>query len=307
MPQTHEEQLSALEKSVADIEGLLQKLGAKGGLHYPDSDDADAVGSGKKNTKVPKVTMHKAKKKPKADDGDAEDEEDGGDDEDTEKRLADASVDDLEKALEKAKKKDKTLLAGPSMGKAKKKPKVDEEDDGDMEDDWSEAADSKTKKRAEDEVLMVGDQRIAKSVVGETAFEIFKAQSEQIEKAQEEIKKERDLREFEQLKKRADDSFPHVPGTTEERANMLKVMGKMPEKLRKSFETVMTHSEKMAKSAFESLGYSSGDLENIRKGSQDFEAKVTEIKKRDNCSRTEAMTKARQEAPELFKAAQAAN
>ena len=166
------------------------------------------------------------------------------------------------------------------------------------------AAEVEAKKAAaaNDETITIAGQTIAKSVVGAAQFAIIKSQSEEITKAKEDIAKERDLREMAELRKRADDSYPHVPGTTDERALMLKALAPLDEKVRKSFEAVLTQSEKLAKAAFEMVG-SNGGKDNAN--GQTFEKKISEIRKRDNSTRTEALAKARDEHPDDFAAYQA--
>ena len=113
----------------------------------------------------------------------------------------------------------------------------------------------------DDEVAKIGGQEIRKSAVGDTAFEIMKAQQAQLDNQAADIKKANDATELSDLRKRADDEYLHVPGSTEERADMLKAMSGMDEPLRKSFEAVFTQSEKLAKSAFSTLGHNNGGVE----------------------------------------------
>ena len=152
--------------------------------------------------------------------------------------------------------------------------------------------------------MTIEGQVIAKSVVGEAQFAVFKGMADKLEKAQTEIAKERDLRENAEFCKRADDVYKHVPGSTQERADMLKAISKMPEALQKSFEAVLTQSEKLAKSAFETIGTMVSKQD--KDASETFEKSVSEIRKRDNCTRAEALQKARKENPEGFKAYQQA-
>jgi predicted enzyme involved in methoxymalonyl-ACP biosynthesis len=155
------------------------------------------------------------------------------------------------------------------------------------------------------ESVVIEGETISKAEVGDAVFNVLKAQSERIEKADKEIQKAKDEAELERLKKRADDMYSHVPGTTDERASILKAMSAMPEGLRKSMEKVMLQSEKLAKSAFERVGTSGGrDPADMQKSKIDFEKKVAEIAKRDGVSRVDAMAKARLEDPEAFKAFQ---
>src|SRR5262249_40859332 len=105
------------------------------------------------------------------------------------------------------------------------------------------------------------------------------------------------------LRKRADDDFNLVPGTVDQRAEMLEAIGKMEKPLAEAFTKVLTHSQKVAKMAFNTISHGGGDPA-IAKSAQGFEAKVAEIKKRDSCSGTEAMKKARKEDPDGFEAYQ---
>lgn len=74
----------------------------------------------------------------------------------------------------------------------------------------------------------------------------------------------------------------------------------MPEAVRKSFETIMTAAENMAKSAFDRIGMTQEQKMDVAKAACDFQSKVNEIAKRDNIQAHQAMSKARQEAPELY-------
>jgi len=183
----------------------------------------------------------------------------------------------------------------------------DPEDSDDMLDDESDSAPAKKTKKAADETVEFNGQTIAKSAVGEAQFAIFKSMAAELAKASTDIAKAQDDALTARLEKRADDQYAHVPGSTQERGAMLKAIEKMDEPLRKSFEAVFAQSEKLAKAAFSTVGTSSGDSENIKKSKQDFETKVTEIAKRDNIARAAAMTKARAEHPDLFKAYQDSN
>ena len=52
--------------------------------------------------------------------------------------------------------------------------------------------------------------------------------------------------------------------------------------------------------AFDRFGMRPEESQNIEKAAADFDSKVQEIRKRDNCTQTEAMQKARTEHPDLF-------
>jgi hypothetical protein len=162
-----------------------------------------------------------------------------------------------------------------------------------------------------DETLSIAGRTITKSVVGEDQFAIFKKQAEDIATAQTELAKERDARVMSDLRKRADDEFPHVPGSVDDRASMLKAMSAMDGDIRRSFETVLKQSEALAKKAFETVGVKDpkelAALEKRNSDGNEFEKKISEIASRDKIGKTEAMQKARGEYPDLFKAFQEAD
>lgn len=172
------------------------------------------------------------------------------------------------------------------------------------ESDKIERDEKKVEKVEKDEELVFKGQTIKKSVVGADQFVVFKSMADELTKASTDIAKAQDDALMARLEKRAEDDYSHVPGTTQERAAMLKAMSTMDEKLRKSFEAVFAQSEKLAKSAFDTVGVSTGDSEDVKKARSTFDAKVTEIAKRDNVGRAAAMAKARTEFPEEFKAYQ---
>lgn len=152
-------------------------------------------------------------------------------------------------------------------------------------------AHAETKKslvEATDEVIKVGDTEVKKSVVGEAQFSVTKALSE-----------ERDLAN---LEKRAATDLPLVVGTDTEKALALRHVEKLDADApaRKALEAIIQSAQKMAVAGFESLGTSGGLTETQKAAKDQFEDKVGEIQKRDNCSRTNAMSKARKEHPELF-------
>lgn len=216
---------------------------------------------------------------------------------------------------------DEAAVAAKKAKAAKSLKKADDNSDADSYDDMSDEDDdeeddsaSKSAKKAVakkgaddlaklDETVVIDGQTIAKSAVGDVAFTIFKAQADRLKKAEEDIAKERDLRVTAEFKKQADDLYKHVPGSVDERADMLKAISTMDAKLQKSFTKVFDQSEKLAKSAFETIGTKGGD-QDVKKAAQTFETKVAEIAKRDGIKRTEAMAKARLEYPDEFKAFQ---
>lgn len=159
-------------------------------------------------------------------------------------------------------------------------------------------ADDATEKLAkrsddQDEMLKIGDREIRKSVVGEDAFEAFKAQ-------QSEIAAEREKNDQQRLEKRAAEEMPSIAGDAKHKAALLKaVEGIEDEDTRKFVGEFIASAEKMTKASFDRLGHSN---ENIEKAAGEFMAKVSEIQARDKISRTAAMEKAETEFPEEFEA-----
>ena len=163
------------------------------------------------------------------------------------------------------------------------------------------------KKAEGDESVTIEGSTIKKSVVGEGVFTVLKAQAEKQADLAKKLQAEQDIRKKAEFEKRADDKYAHVPGTTEERGKVLKAIDDMPEDIRKLFEKVLEQSEKLAKAGFDKIGSADpGKPMNpsVEKAKVDFNAKVNDIAKRDSCDKQTAMSKARKEFPELFKAYQ---
>lgn len=114
------------------------------------------------------------------------------------------------------------------------------------------------KKSAEaDEVLKTfGGVEIRKSVVGEAPFNIFKSQEEELRKNREDLQKANDEREMVTLTKKADDELSHLPGTSVEKAAVLREVAKMPEAVRKTAESIFAAADKGIAAAFDTKGAS---------------------------------------------------
>lgn len=279
----------SVEKLEMQVDDILKQLDEVLKTHAapgaPDSEGADATGSAKDNEGGMKrrVLRHTQQVKDMGKKANGE----GGDEDRLEKLFS-----DMESFLSKAKKDD---------------PEPDADDEGNMDDTWSGKGKKTTKRAsddADDETLTIGNQTISKAEVGEAQFDIFKGMNERLVKAQEEIEKHKNDARMANLRKRADDEFEFLPGTTEERAQMLKAIEDLPKDVRASFEKSMTTANKLAKSAFDRVGVRTGDVEGMQKSADSFTTKISEIKKRDSCSRTEALEKARKEDPDGFKAYQ---
>ena len=318
--------LADLEKQVSDLEKLI----GKARVESDKVKDAPLVKP--KKPKNPRLSLHdnkatrtmdKVKKKPSDDDED-EDEDDEIDKalslvegvlSKVKKKPSDGDEDDDDDEIDKA-------LEALNVIKSKKKlvdGDDDKDGDNDKKDNWSEESDKKKMKKlsskekkkqmkknleqpasfeSDGESLTFDGRCIAKADIGDDLFGVIKAQSERITKAEND-------RQMAELRKRADDEYSHVAGSTDERASILKAIGGLSDPDRKAFEKVLQANEKLAKSAFAGVGFSGrGNPDDIKKNGADFLAKVNEIKARDKLDAAGAMTKARQEHPDLFKAYQ---
>jgi len=81
-----------------------------------------------------------------------------------------------------------------------------------------------------------------------TKAEAAKAEAERI------AKEETEKREFVELQKRADTQYGHLPGTSEERAKVLKAMQPMPDAERKQLEAMLAAGEAAMVKMFTELG-----------------------------------------------------
>lgn len=153
-----------------------------------------------------------------------------------------------------------------------------------------------------DEVIKFEGNEIRKSVVGDEQFAVFKAMAKKAEETDKKLSEETNKREQIELTKRAEDEFGHLPGEVESKVDVLRSINKIDdEDTRKCLEKMLEAGDKAIKAAFDTIGH---DKETLKKTENDFKKKVAEIKKRDECSQTEAMQKARQEYPEEFAAFQ---
>jgi hypothetical protein len=160
----------------------------------------------------------------------------------------------------------------------------------------AEAVIAKAAVEKTDETVEVAGQTIAKSAVGEATFAVFKAQAEQIKKAEDRIAKAEEAAEFSDFRKRADDEFKNVVGSTDERASLLKALKAVGGDVEAFGLKVLKSANEAA--AFTTIGKSNAEAVDVAKALED---KISEIQKRDNISRTSAMEKVALEAPELIK------
>lgn len=151
---------------------------------------------------------------------------------------------------------------------------------------------------SEDEALEVGGVTILKSATDPSMFAIFKAQAARTTELEKSVSEERAKTRQLELRKRAEDELGTMPGTLDEKIALLKSLDSMPEDVRKTATSLFEAASKTANLAFTRMGSAGG----VNKGkSSDFEKKVTEIRKRDTCTRQQAMTKARHEFPDEFR------
>jgi hypothetical protein len=94
------------------------------------------------------------------------------------------------------------------------------------------AAEAARKSAEEDEVLIIGEEPIRKSAVGESVFKAMKVQQDQIAKANE-------ARELVELQKRAETELNGLPGETIAKAHVLRAVEGLPEDVRKSLSEML--------------------------------------------------------------------
>lgn len=146
-----------------------------------------------------------------------------------------------------------------------------------------------------DETVEIAGQTIRKSAVGAETFAVMKSQAEEIKKANERISKAEEAAEMAKLEKRASEEFAFIPGTDAEKASLLKFLGSDAEK-GKAVEALLKSLNDKNEPNFKSVGVNKTADSAVAQ-----EAKIAEIQKRDNISKSAAMEKAVSEAPELFK------
>lgn len=162
------------------------------------------------------------------------------------------------------------------------------------------------KAKGADESVTVSGVTIKKSAVGAATFDILKAQSEQIEKNRVDLEKANEAREVAVIEKRVDAEFKNVVGKTDVKAKLFRHVAKADQDVRDAFEAIMKSTEALVLKAFDSVGHGNGKPESVKKGERVFLAKVSEVQARDKITKHQAMSKAREEFPDEFKAYQEA-
>ncbi len=120
---------------------------------------------------------------------------------------------------------------------------------------------------------------------------------------QDEIQKAKDQAETVELEKRANAELAEMPGETAAKVKLLKGLKGLGAEERKTLDTMLKAGNAAVKAGFAKIGHRGGNGEG--KGDPaEFEKRVSEIAKRDKCSNTTAMQKAREEFPDAFQAYQ---
>lgn len=126
----------------------------------------------------------------------------------------------------------------------------------------------------------------------------------QVDESEKLAKSEARKREDAELAKRADDelsAFSEEIAKREEKIEVLRAIDKMDEAPRGALLKMLSVGGKAVSAAFETIGHKQG---RSAVSSHAFDKRVSEVQARDKCSRSDAMSKARQEFPAEFTAAQ---
>lgn len=116
-----------------------------------------------------------------------------------------------------------------------------------------------------DDVIKSGDVEIRKSVVGDAAFAILKSQEIRLADAEARIAKAQEETEIVTLTKSAETDYAHLPGETIAKVAVLRHAAKMPEDVRKTFESMLKAADGALAPAFATLGRATGTLEKSQK------------------------------------------
>lgn len=160
----------------------------------------------------------------------------------------------------------------------------------------------------DDETILVEGTRVHKAKVGPATFAVLKSQQDRLERVEKQAQEERAAREVVEFTKVAEEELGHLPGTPEQKAHLLRKLGKhlAPEE-RQLISKMFRAGDRGLASAFNTVGSRfDGRSETVEKAGAkaSFTKRVSEIRARDNCSSQEAMRKARREFPDDFAAMQ---
>lgn len=114
------------------------------------------------------------------------------------------------------------------------------------------------KASAADESVEIEGRTISKRAVGDDVFAVMKAQAKRISDNEADIAKARDDAATATFAKRASDEFPHLAGSVDDRAAVLKHLSGAPEAVRTAGEAILKAAEASAKFAFSRIGGGGG-------------------------------------------------
>ena len=157
----------------------------------------------------------------------------------------------------------------------------------------------------DDNTIVVEGRTFHKAKVGSGLFAVLTQQQERLNRVEKQARSEREARELLEFSKVAEEQLPHLPGTPEQKASLLKSLaGSLDEDERLLISKMLRAGDGGLASAFRTVGTGGDGDKTVQKARGGFEKRVTAIKARDNCTRVEAMQKARREHPDEFAAYQ---
>ncbi len=112
--------------------------------------------------------------------------------------------------------------------------------------------------KRDDETLVVDGNTISKSVVGDSMFAVIKSQQAQITTQADKVEKAQQAAVTATMTKRADAELGHLPGTSEEKAEVLKLLAGASEEVRTTAEAIFKSADEMAGKAFGKQGHTTG-------------------------------------------------
>lgn len=143
--------------------------------------------------------------------------------------------------------------------------------------------DEEAKKAAEalekaktDEVIKIGETEVRKSVLGDSAFAIVKAQQAQLDAQAAEITKANEARELVELTKAAEADYGSLPGLAIDKAAVLQGVAKLAEPIRKTLTEMLKGGEAAMRMQMKERG-AAGGARSIDKSGDDPEAKLDKM------------------------------
>ncbi len=204
------------------------------------------------------------------------------------------AADDLSKA------RDDRIRAGMSASERKRF-------DGLSDDDRKTFLSGSRKKRGEEMAKWSDADPVIYKAENGTAYRASQSEIAEIVKSADADRKETRLAKAEaadaKIEKRISVDFPAFPNAAAAGALLKAAEGIEDETLRKDAETLLKTSNAAIAALAENAGVGGdGGESSFAKASDNFDVKVAEIRKRDDCTNQAAMAKAREENPDLFKA-----